>query len=282
MRRDASVLISLGFSSQTRLVIDQFGGPGPRMPFDDGMLTRAAVIDALRSEGRSLTGLPAAERQVSRIPHGSAQSDADRDACWERFAATARSDVRNVFVLSNAEHGLKDLADSDAGFDRSFGLGRSAFTELTGALDTFGARNYSLTFLSRSLGEIEDTASLRDPRLDHRFVGTLSLRPHIRVAAGMFGAFAEPCLSGACGAYDRSRKLVKAINSDVAIIYDMSAGKALPCGSLTRLNGGFAAFFEGRDQCLTAISAEHGLYFSNGARWSKDLATTAVDMRTDR
>lgn len=280
MRRDATILISLGFSGQTRLVIDQFGGPGPRMPFDDGVLTRAAVIDALKSDGQSLRNF-AGEPQVPPAPHSSAQSDDDRDACWQRFAETARSGARKTFVLSNAEHGLKDLADDDTGFDRSFGLGRGTFAELTGALDAFGARNYSLTFLSRSLCEIEDTASLRDPRLDHRFVGTLSLRPHIRVAAGMFGAFAEPCLSGACGAYDRSRRLVKAINSDVAIIYDMSAGKALPCGSLTRLNGGFAAFFEGRDQCLTAISAEHGLYFSNGARWSKDLAATTADVRSD-
>ena len=175
-------------------------------------------------------------------------------------------------MLSNADDSLKEYASTEANFERKFGLDRNAFRTLTEALDAFGARNYRVALLSRSLGEIESTASLQDPRLDHRFVGTLSLRLNLKVAASLFGALAEPCLSTACGAYERSRKLVKAINTDVAIIYDVTADKVQPYGSLTRLNGGFAAFFEGHDQCLTAVSAEHGLYFSNGARWSRDIA----------
>jgi hypothetical protein len=261
MRSDDALHISLGFSAQTRRIIDQLGATATAMPFDHQIITRRALVEAIRGQKPGKTG-------KLNNPH--------KVELWTQFGKLARSDARKNFVLSNAGHDLQRHVGGNADFDRDFGLGRNTFCELVQALDTFGARNYTMTFLSRSLCEIEDTVALRDPRLDHRFVGILSRRPDIAVAAGLFGALAEPSLSAACGAYDHARTLVKAINPDVAIIYDMSAGQALPRGSLTRLNGGFAAFFEGRGQCLRAVSAEHGLYFSNGARWSRDVVGQAL------
>jgi hypothetical protein len=259
--KDISVLISLGFSNQTRLVIDQFGTNVAAMPFDKEVITRAGFIDALRSDGSSLSQ----SHRPGRCDDGTGHA-----ACWRRFAKAVRSKVRKTFVLSNADHGLRAFAVDDADFDRTFGLGRSTYVELMDALEQFGARNYSVTFLSRSLGEIEETATLCDPKLDHRFVGTLSLRPDDKVAASLFSAFEEPSLAGACGAYDRSEKIIQAVTSDVAIVYKMAGGERKPLGCLTRLNGGFAAFFEGRDKVYMAVGAERGLYFSNGVRWMKD------------
>jgi hypothetical protein len=265
MRSDASILIPLGFSNQARLIVDQVRADVGPMPFDNLILTRGRLVEAFQSEGQSLIRCGEGSN-----PKGSENDDPALSRVWQSFADLTRSKVQKTFVLSNADHALGNSVRAGGDFDDDFGLGRSTFDHLTKALDRFGARNYAVTFLSRSLAELEETASSRDPKLDHRFVGTLSLRQKVRVAASLFGAFAEPALSSACGAYDGSRRLVKAINSDVAIIYEVTAGKACPFGSLTKLNGGFAAFFEGHDQCLTAVGAQHGLYFSDGARWMKD------------
>ena len=89
-------------------------------------------------------------------------------------------------MLSNAKQKLRDFAGSGATFDRKFALGRETSREVTEALDAFGTRNCRISCLSRLLGEIEDTATLGDAGPDHRFVGTLSLRPNLKVAAGLW------------------------------------------------------------------------------------------------
>jgi len=267
-----ALLISLGFSHQTQLVISRIGGRQPRMPFDTGITTRMTILDALRRQRKSANPLGDEPYSLELQARRHQITFGRESACWKQFLDVVRSNAPKTFVLSNAEQRLKTLAGDDAAFARNFGLGRETFEELVQALDDFGARNYRIVFLSHSLREVESTARLADPRLDHRFVGILSCRSHIETAARLFAALDEPILSAACGPYDGSRKLVMAINSNVAIIYEVAAGKQSPRGSLTRLNGGFAAFFEDRDQCLTAIGTEHGLYFSNGTWWSRDSA----------
>lgn len=296
------MLISLGHSCQTRFMIDIMGGEGQRrMPFDFNITTRRALINALATDGASLRHCP--ERAATFVTetegrHGveieglyfwhdypladdklalrcdwrndMARVNEKYAALWQRFTALARSDEAKTFFLSNTQHNLDQFATDRADFDEKFGLGLAAFNEISSALDAFGARNYRLRFLSRSIREVEETAGLSDERLDHRFSGKLSLRPDPAILSRLFADVDGICLAGICGSYDASGKLVKAISERAAIIYRLENGAAVPHGTLTAAGGELAAAFEGRDQVFQARNGGRGLHFSNGVEWLRD------------
>ncbi|CAN7624493.1 hypothetical protein [Rhizobium sp. LjRoot254] len=296
------MLISLGHSCQTRFIIDIMGGESQRrMPFDFNITTRRALVNALRTDGASLRHCP--ERATTFVTsaegrHGieigglyfwhdyplaedklalrcdwrndMARVNEKYTALWQRFAALARSEDAKTFFLTNTQHNLDQFAGDRTDFEEKFGLGRAAFNEIASALDAFGARNYRMRFLSRSIREVEETAELNDDRLDHRFSGKLSLRPDPVILSRLFSDTSEVCLAGICGSYDASGKLVKAISDRAAIIYRMENGTAIPHGTLAAAGGELAAAFEGRDQVFQATDAGRGLHFSNGVEWLRD------------
>jgi hypothetical protein len=296
------MLISLGHSCQTRFIIDMMGGESQRRtPFDFNITTRRALINALATDGASLRHCPERAATFVTAPegrHGVAidglyfwhdyplaedklalrcdwQNDITRvnekyAALWQRFATLARSDDAKTFFVSNSQHNLDQFADDPTDFDGKFGLGRTAFHEISSALDAFGARNYRLRFLSRSIRDVEETAELDDSRLDHRFSGKLSLRPDPTILSRLFADMDGVRLAGICGSYDASGKLVKAVSERAAIIYRLENGLAIPHGTLTAAGGELAAAFEGRDQVFQARSADRGLRFSNGVEWLRD------------
>ncbi|UVC08600.1 hypothetical protein IHQ71_26305 [Rhizobium sp. TH2] len=296
------MLISLGHSCQTRFIIDIMGGESQRrMPFDFNITTRQALVNALQTNGASLRQCP--ERAATFVTQAEGRQgveieglyfwhdyplaedklalrcdwrdDIDRvnekyAALWQRFAAHARSDEAKTFFLSNTQHNLDQFAAEPADFAGRFGLGLAAFEEISAALDAFGARNYRLLFLSRTIREVEETAEVNDRRLDHRFSGKLSLRPDPAILSRLFANIDGLCLAGACGSYDGSGKLVKAISDRAAIIYRLENGTAVPHGTLFAAGGELAAAFEGRDQVFQASNRGRGLQFSNGVEWLRD------------
>jgi hypothetical protein len=201
------MLISLGYSCQTRFTIDQISPENKRMPFDFNITSRPALINAFETDGQSLQhGEHSATVFVMRsgARHGvevdgmyfwhdyPLQEDKillhhewrakitnvneKYTMLWKRFSALVRSDEPKTFVLSNSQRNLPDFAEDDIDFDSRFGLGKQAFLEITETLGAYGAQNYRLKFLSRSPGELEETAELEDDRLDHRFLGPSTLR----------------------------------------------------------------------------------------------------------
>lgn len=296
------MLISLGHSCQTRFIIDMMGGETQkRMPFDFNITTRRALINALATDGASLEHCP--ERVETFVTASEGRHGVEIDglyfwhdyplaedklalrcdwrndmarvnekyaALWQRFAALARSEDTKTFFLSNTQHNLDQFTNDGADFDAAFGLGRAAFEEITAALDAFGARNYMLRFLSRSIREVEETSELNDDRLDHRFSGKLSLRPDPTILSRLFARYGGISLAEICGSYDASSKLVTAISEGAAIIYRLENGAAVAHGTFTAAGGQLVAAFEGRDQVFQARNVGQRLHFSNGVAWSRD------------
>lgn len=211
------MLISLGFSCQTRFMIDALIPVQKRQPFDFNITSRAALLRALATDGASLAHtaedalpyrMPGDRREgvgVSGIYfwHDYPLQDdklslhADwRDKVtevnakyaylWRRFSEVARSAAEKTFVLCNTQKNLPEFAADEADFADKFGLGRQAFEEIAAALDGYGAKSYRLKFISRSRDDVAETAAVAGDRLDHRFAGPLRLRPELEIVADLF------------------------------------------------------------------------------------------------
>lgn len=292
------MLVSLGFSCQTRFMIEALHPELKRQPFDFNITSRAALIRALETNGASLThrpdtmatylmpiegrqgievsgmffwhDYPLNEDKLTLHPDWSLkreQVNAKYAMLWQRFSDLIRSEKEKMLVLSNSQHNLPQFAEDEADFDRKFGLGRAAYEELVAALDSYGAQNYRLKFLSRSVAEIAETADLHDERLDHRFVGALSLRVAPAMVAKLFSGRNEPGIADLGGSYEAGEKVVRPISARSALIFDR--GQEQPQGSLSRIEGGLLAAFPGRNTLTTVTSDGDALVFSNGMRWTR-------------
>lgn len=295
------MLVSLGHSCQTRFILEALDGASRRMPFDFNITTRAALLAALATDGASLRhdadtasifrmasdgregvavgGLylwhdyPLADdrlsladgwqREIGRVNEKYA-------ALWSRFAALLRSDGAKTLVLSNSQHNLGQFSDGSDDFSRNFGLGRQAFEEVSSALDAFGARNYQLLFLTRSVADLAETTSLDDPRLDHRFVGVLSLRPDRRVAGSLQAGTDANAILAVCGTYEDGLWQVDAMSAATAIIHRRGERGLEPYGSITVAEGTLIGWFEGRDRFQEVRLEPSGLRFTDGTVWRRD------------
>lgn len=295
------MLVSLGHSCQTRFILDDLDAPGRRMPFDFNIATRQALVAALATDGASLahdegtatvfrmasdgregveaSGLyfwhdyPLAEDRLSLADGWQREFGRVNEkyaALWTRLAALLRSDDEKALVLSNSQHNLGQFAGSETDFHHRFGLGAEAFSDISTALDAFGAKNYRLLFLTRSAAEFAETAMLDDPRLDHRLVGTLSLRPDRRVAASIAPGSAETHVAALCGTYDGGAWEVRAHSAGVAGIHRRGDDGLRPHGSITLAGTGAVAWIEGRDRFRDITHGEGEIRFSDGERWRRD------------
>lgn len=299
-------LLSLGHSCQTRFILEGLDRASRRMPFDFNITTRPALIAALDTDGASLRhdedsarvfamasdgragievrglfywhdyplgpdGLGLADgwqREIARVNEKYA-------ALWTRLADMLRSDEPKTLMLSNSQHNLAQFAATDAHFADDFGLGRKAFEDIAGALDRFGARNYRLLFLTRTIADLAETIDLDDPRLDHRFVGVLSLRPDRRVAASL--APGQPALDqpapgihALVGSYDNALWQVSALSHHSAIIHRRTPEGLRPFGGISFAGTNPVAWFEGRDGFKDISHLDGEIHFPDGSRWRRD------------
>ncbi|MGV3552959.1 hypothetical protein [Rhizobium sp.] len=294
-------LLSLGHSCQTRFILDALDGASRRMPFDFNITTRPALIAALDSGGRSLHhdedsakifAMPLDGREGIEVgglfywhdyPLGPDklrladgwQREIDRvnekyAALWTRLAQLLRADAPKTVLLSNSQHNLAQFAATEADFAEDFGLGRKAFEEIAGALDRFGAKNYRLLFLTREIADLAETIALDDPRLDHRFVGILSLRPDRRVAASLKADESATGIAPLAGAYDNGLRQIRALSHDCAIIHQRTDEGLRPFGSIGLVDGAPVAWFQGRDQFKDISHLEGEIRFPDGSIWRRD------------
>jgi hypothetical protein len=192
-------------------------------------------------------------------------------ALWSRLAQLLRSDEDKTLVLSNSQHNLGQFAADDADFSARFGLGRQAFDDITAALDRFGATRYRLLFLTRSIADLDETITLRDPRLEHRLVGILSLRPDHRVAASIAPGRRTEDILPLCGPYEGGEWQVRAVARDMAVIQRRATtGAFRPHGSITLSEFGAVAWLEGRDRFQDLTHAAGKLHFADGSVWRQD------------
>lgn len=302
------MLVSLGFSCQTRFMIEALYPELKRQPFDFNITSRAALIRALETDGASLmhrpetmatyrmpvegrqgievSGIffwhdyPLEEDKLTLHPDWALkheQVNAKYQMLWQRFSDLIRSETEKTFVLSNSQHNLPQFAENETDFGRKFGLGRAAYEELVAVLDGYGAQNYRLKFLSRSVAELAETADLHDERLDHRFVGALSLRVAPDMVAKLFSGGDEPDIAVVAGRYENGEKLVQPISARTALIFDR--GEAQPQGSLSRIQSGLLAAFPGRNTLTTVALDGDGLVFSNGMRWARTPTPAESNIR---
>lgn len=295
------MLVSLGHSCQTRFILEDLDGASRRMPFDFNITTRAALLRALETDGASLQheedtarvfrmgsdgregieaggmyfwhDYPLAEDKLS-LAEGW-QSEIGRvnekyAALWSRLAALLRSDEEKTLVLSNSQHNLGQFAKDDDDFARRFGLGRQAFNDLADALDRYGARNYRLLLLTRSVADLAETIALKDPRLEHRFVGTLSLRPDHRIAASIAPGRRTEDILPLCGLYENGEWQVTAVSRDIAVIHRRTREGLAPHGSITLSDIGPVVWVEGRDGFQDVNYAAGKLRFPDGSVWRQD------------
>lgn len=295
------MLISLGYSCQTRFILEDLDGASRRMPFDFNITTRAALLRALETDGASLQhdedrarvfrmasdgreGIEAGgmyfwhdypladdklslaegwQREIGRVNEKYA-------ALWSRLSALLRSDEEKTLILSNSQHNLGQFAQGDDDFSNRFGLGGQAFQDIAAALDQYGARNYRLLFLTRSIADLVGTAPLKDSRLEHRLVGILSLRPDHRVAASIAPGRRTDSILSLCGPYERGEWHVRAVSRDAAIIHRRTADGLQPYGSITLSDIGPVAWVEGRDRFQDIDFAAGKLHFADGSVWRQD------------
>jgi hypothetical protein len=130
--------------------------------------------------------------------------------------------------------------------------------------------NYRLMFLTRSIADLGETIALKDPRLEHRFVGTLSLRPDHRVAASIAPGRRTEDILPLCGPYESGEWHVKAVSRDIAVIHRRTEEGPKPHGSITLSEFGPVAWREGRDKFQDVTHAAGKLQFSDGAVWRQD------------
>lgn len=295
------MLVSLGHSCQTRFILEDLDGASRRMPFDFNITTRPAFLRALETDGASLQHDEATARVFRMASDGREGIEVDGmyfwhdypladdklslaegwqgeigrvnekyAALWSRLSALLRSDEDKTLVLSNSQHNLGQFAADDRDFGRRFGLGRQAFHDIAAALDRYGARNYRLLFLTRSIADIAETMALRDPRLEHRFVGILSLRPDPRVAASIAPGRRTAEIRPLCGSYENGAWQVTALARDIAVIHRRAGNVLMPHGSITLSEIGPVAWFEGRDRFQDLDFGAGKLRFPDGSVWRQD------------
>lgn len=295
------MLLSLGHSCQSRFIIDAIDPSGRRMPFDFNVTTRPALIRALETDGASLLhdednaavfstpvdgrqGLdvggffiwhdyPLADDRLSLAKGWQfeiARVNEKYAALWSRLSALLRADEPKTLVLSNSQHNLGQFATGDEDFARRFGLGRAAFDALVHALDGHGARNYRLLFLTRSIMEFGETTTLADPRLEHRFVGTLSLHPDPRVARSIMHDETGAGAAMLSGLYDDGAWKVEARSPHVAIFHQRTESGFRPHGSITLSGQSHMAWLEGRDSFAEIVFGDGEIRFPDGHRWRRD------------
>lgn len=296
--------VSLGFSCQTRFVINNGAAGTKTMPFDWAITTRSFVIDALASDGEafeiaeentSIYTMPIQGRQGAhtcgvyfwhdfpyhedeqrlqdewrkRIPD---VNESYRKK-WGRFRNLLRNfNVNKHIIISNSQDNLTEFSSDESDFHKKFGLDENFLLTLCDRLDSWMARNYRVTFLVRSLRDYEKLvdAQMRMPGVFAvRFAGVMSLLANNPLVPSIFMVVrdteASP-LSTLVGCYDNGVEIV--LRGKSALVYH--ADRKTLWGEATPFPGGYIFVFEeGGEAIYTARFVDGAIHFSNDAKWTK-------------
>lgn len=295
------MFVSFGFSCQTRFSIDAVSFDFLRRPFDFNITSQQGLVRAFMTDGQSLRPafedfsiftMPVEKRQGVEangiyfwhdfpIEADSLSLAANWEdsldkvnkkyaSLWPRFAALLRSDHPKTLVVSNSQSNLQQFSSDEADFDRKFGLGPDAFLKINQALLDFGARNFKLQFLTRTLSDLERCLrQIDDPCFEAQFVGTLSPPFNTMVAASLVCAHYID-IAQACGSFDGQDKLVKQISDRSALIYRNASGDYVLWASIMAMRDGYLASFAGHNKVFKAVIDSGDLYFSNRTKWIRD------------
>jgi hypothetical protein len=293
--------ISLGLSCQSRLSIDAVTADHRALPYDWCFTTKAFILKSLTDlDGAgfwpSIDALELYEMPIEKNLGPGADGiwfwhDFPREGnallpgwrnhsgfadkypfLWDRFLRLIRDPViEKVFVLSNSQYNLDQLASGYDDFSEKFGIDSTFLTALDAALLAAGACNYRFIILSRRIEDFFDiilnsTLSHIDPRL----VGPLLLPYHPIVAHALSDHGASgSSLDRIIGTYDNGAQIISAPFNTMAIIN--AQGQAW--GAVRSFSDGMIlSFADGLNQVFTAIPDGDDLYLSNKTRWRKIIA----------
>lgn len=302
--------LSLGFSCQTRFAINSGAASTKTMPFDWAITPRSVVLDALASDGETLR-LSEASASVFTMPvegRSGVRSDGmyywhdfpllenNKDLApnwaedihavneksarrWKRFRNLLRDpDLPKRLMFSNSQHNLPEFADGPEDFHQKFGFDEEFAHAIVDALNAFGAKNFRITFLSRSIGDYDrlvDAQTRMADILDVRFAGEMTLKVNTQFAASVCSTMlpgqspaSTELLEPIEGHYDNGSRI--ALHGNAALVYNHRGnlwGEAAP------FPGGYLFVFNGANKIFTARLVHGTLHFSNNAVWARQRSS---------
>jgi len=296
-------LISLGFSCQSRFLLNCISDDSPSMPFDWIITTKKFILSELLAKDGSGFCKDVSELEMHVMPGEKIEGlgkdgiwfwhDFPRTAdekylradyrdhndlsgkyryLWARFiAAITDNSERKQFIVSNSQANLVEYASSDEDFQEKFRIDSEYVRALRAGLDSLGVQNYEVTYLVRSMEEyIELTSDQANFELDIRFVGPLSLplKP-IAAAAMVAGKTNDKSIASLLGRYDSGLEIVQSSSSCAIVLNEDKKPLAVVKMSPDCLTFCFSG---GVDSVVIARNDGDNIYFPSGASWRKTSA----------
>ena len=297
------LLISLGFSCQSKLLLESVSNDSPSMPFDWNITTKEFILSELSKKDGSGFYRDVSELEMHRMP-GELIEGLGKDGIffwhdfprtpdqkalradyhdyndlggkyrylWARFLAAVTNEAEpKRFIVSNTQANLVEYASSPEDFDRKFRIDSTFTRELRDRLSLLGARNYDITYLVRTMEEYLELSSHRAHfESDVRFVGPLSLPvKDVALAAMLAGETSNTAIENLSGKYDNGMGIVQSSSSS-AILYDTQK-QALAVARAGRNSYTFC-FRGGVDGIVFAVKEGESLRFPSGASWRRTSA----------
>ena len=290
--------ISLGFSCQSRLSIDAVTADHRALPYDWCFTTKDFILKSLTNldgagfwpsvDALELYEMPVEKNQGPGTDGIWFWHDFPREGnallpdwrnhhafaakyphLWDRFLRLIRDPTQEkVFVLSNSQYNLDQLASGPDDFAAKFGLDSAFISALDQALLSAGACNYQFIVLCRRIEDFFDLIlNSKLPHIDPRLVGALLLPYHPIVAHSLLDNDAAiSSLDDIIGTYDNGAQIISAPMNTLAVIN----GHGQAWGAVRSFSDGMImSFADGLNQVFTAIQDGRDLYLSNKARWRK-------------
>jgi hypothetical protein len=188
---------------------------------------------------------------------------------WSRFlAAITDNSEPKRFIVSNSQANLVEYASSPEDFQTKFRIDSEYVHALHAGLNSLGVRDYTVTYLVRSMEEYLELSS--DPanfECDIRFVGPLSLPLKPIAASAMVAAETNNgSIASLLGNYDNGLKLVQSSSSSAILLNEQNEPLAVARGSRDCLTFCFSG---GIDSIVVALKEGDNIYFPSGVSWRK-------------
>lgn len=288
------LLISLGFSCQTRFTLDVFDCSHERLPYDFNISTRDFVIHSLLRDGApfwegdcSIFAMPEAKIQGVERNGVLFWHDFDRDGpivdkewrskldiidskyryLWDKFTAYARSERHKVFYISNSQCNLSDYAFSDEDYNFRFRLDTDFYLRLKNALRDFGARNFEVALLNRDIDDARALRSLsqRDgENLVSKYVGILNLPTETMIANLLIPGAHQVPIDRICGKYTNGC-FIERLDETTADVFV----EGLLWGQASSYFNGYLFVFKSKGVISKAAFRDGKLIFDNRSQWLK-------------
>lgn len=246
--------ISLGFSCQTRFMIDACAASVIRYPFDYVISTKSFVLKAIESGGANFLRTKKNLRVYQlrngvigvgfsdvyfwheyRTPEGVVPGDWENyinavndkfASLWIRFSHLSKDEkLKKTFVVSNVQNDLPLYTVSPEDYKEKFGIDEAYCRLLKEIIIASGTKNFSLLFIVRDIGEAAALRTLvqEDPTFfDVKFIGDVKYGAsgHIPASALIPLSFDQMGrdISEICGNYTNNAYIERS-NWKSALIY---------------------------------------------------------------